>query len=82
MTKATRNAPSPVTAEPHRLRDAIDRGLTGDKVPASDPAAAPLGTDDEAAGTTTPLPDARDAVVPKDQRIPQGQKKGGNTFET
>ena len=32
------------------LRDSIDRGETGDKVPASDPAAAPLGTDDEAAG--------------------------------
>jgi hypothetical protein len=41
---------------PHRgnteqLRAAIDRGLTGDKVCWSDPAAAPLGADDEAAGT-------------------------------
>ncbi|MBS9478892.1 hypothetical protein [Ancylobacter radicis] len=34
-----------------RLREDIDRGRTGDKVPFSDPAAAPLGTDDEAAGT-------------------------------
>jgi hypothetical protein len=34
-----------------RLRDAIDRGEGGDKVNFSDPAAAPLGTDDEAAGT-------------------------------
>lgn len=33
-----------------RLRDEIDRGGTGDKVAFSDPAAAPLGTDDEAAG--------------------------------
>jgi hypothetical protein len=33
------------------LRDAIDRGRTGSKVPFPDPAAAPLGTDDEAAGT-------------------------------
>lgn len=33
------------------LRDAIDRGATGSKVPYSDPAAAPLGTDEEAAGT-------------------------------
>ncbi|GGC82961.1 hypothetical protein GCM10010994_46050 [Chelatococcus reniformis] len=32
------------------LRDEIDAGRTGDKVPCSDPA-APLGTDDEAAGT-------------------------------
>lgn len=36
-----------------RLRDAIDRGRTGSKVPASDPAAAPLGTDDEAGGAQT-----------------------------
>jgi hypothetical protein len=33
------------------LRLAIDSGATADKVPAADPAAAPLGTDDEAAGT-------------------------------
>lgn len=32
------------------LRRDIDRGVTGDKVPGNDPAAAPLGTDDEAAG--------------------------------
>jgi hypothetical protein len=30
-----------------RLRADIDRGKTGDKAPAADPAAAPLGTDDE-----------------------------------
>jgi len=34
-----------------RLRSDIDSGRTGDKVATSDPAAAPLGTDDEAAGT-------------------------------
>jgi hypothetical protein len=34
------------------LRAKIDRGQTGDKVPASDPAAAPLGTDEEAAGAS------------------------------
>jgi hypothetical protein len=33
------------------LRDDIDRGRTGDKVRGGDPAAVPLGTDDEAAGT-------------------------------
>jgi hypothetical protein len=33
-----------------QLRAAIDSGKTGDKVAASDPAAAPLGTDDEAGG--------------------------------
>jgi hypothetical protein len=34
-----------------QLRIAIDQGSAGDKVDASDPAAAPLGTDDEAGGT-------------------------------
>jgi hypothetical protein len=34
-----------------QLRDDIDRGRTGDKVDFPDPAAAPLGTDEEAAGT-------------------------------
>jgi hypothetical protein len=34
-----------------QLRDEIDSGATHDKVAQSDPAAAPLGTDDEAAGT-------------------------------
>lgn len=43
----------PTTAQ---LRDTIDRGRTGSKVPHEDPAAAPLGTDDEAAGTP-PSPD-------------------------
>jgi hypothetical protein len=38
----------PTTAQ---LRDDIDRGLTGAKVKAIDHAAAPLGTDEEAAGT-------------------------------
>jgi hypothetical protein len=34
-----------------QFRHAIDKGLTGDKVSFPDPAAAPLGTDDEAAGS-------------------------------
>ncbi len=33
-----------------QLRADIDSGATGDKVPMTDPAATPLGTDDEAAG--------------------------------
>ena len=41
-------APEPVSAEALRAR--IDAGVTGDKVPFPDPAAAPLGTDAEAAG--------------------------------
>lgn len=34
-----------------QLRDDIDQGCTGDKVRFPDPAVAPLGTDEEAAGT-------------------------------
>src|SRR3982750_2401391 len=33
------------------LRSGIDSGQTGDKMPWPDPAAAPLGTDDEAGGS-------------------------------
>jgi len=44
-----------------QLRDDIDRGRTGDKVHFPDPAAAPLGTDDEAAGCA-PHPDTVDQV--------------------
>lgn len=36
-----------------QLRARIDRGETGEKVAVSDPAAAPLGTDDEAGGQTS-----------------------------
>ena len=37
-----------------QLRSDIDHGRTGDKVAFPDPAAAPLGTDDEAAGAAPP----------------------------
>lgn len=49
-----RPRPSPTSAAA-RLRHAIDSGDTADKVNYPDPAAAPLGTDDEAAGTTPAL---------------------------
>ena len=44
----------PEAPRPWHLRHAIDRGRTGDKVSHNDPAAAPLGTDEEAAGTPVP----------------------------
>jgi hypothetical protein len=47
-------APDDTTAQ---LKGDIDAGRTGDKVAAPDPAMAPLGTDDEAAGTP-PQPEA------------------------
>ena len=50
LTKARREgAPAESTAE--QLKADIDSGRTGDKVNNPDPAAAPLGTDEEAAGT-------------------------------
>jgi hypothetical protein len=42
-----------------QLRARIDSGQSGDKMPWPDPAAAPLGTDEEAAGT----PPTREAVA-------------------
>ncbi|MGQ9367787.1 hypothetical protein [Azospirillum sp. ST 5-10] len=65
----------PPTMAAQRLRAAIDRGETGDKVPNEDPAAAPLGTDDEAAGTRPP-PTVAPSPSPGGPRVPPGQKKG------
>jgi hypothetical protein len=42
--------PESAAANPAELRADIDSGATGDKVKVEDPAAAPLGTDAEAAG--------------------------------
>jgi hypothetical protein len=43
--------PQQRSATPAQLRQDIDSGRTADKIPFPDPAAAPLGTDEEAAGT-------------------------------
>ena len=40
-----------------QMREQIDRGESGDKVAAEDPAAAPLGTDAEAGGAGTAAED-------------------------
>ncbi len=52
--RAEDGATPPPNMGAQRLRHDIDSGRTGDKIPAEDPAAAPLGTDDEAAGIRTP----------------------------
>jgi hypothetical protein len=44
-----------------QLRADIDHGRTGDKIDWPDPAASPLGTDEEAAGTPIPR-DVMDAT--------------------
>jgi hypothetical protein len=60
-----------------QLREQIDRGQTGDKVDFPDPAAAPLGTDDEAAGR----PPVVDAIEPGPEHakpaIEAGTRKPG-----
>lgn len=55
-------APNPSgSAEANALRDQIDQGAAGDKIAAADPAAVPLGTDDEAAGNSPTVEEARAA---------------------
>ncbi|MFI0849112.1 hypothetical protein [Mesorhizobium sp. IMUNJ 23232] len=48
-------------------RDAIQKGLTGDKIQGFDPAAAPLETDAEAAGTAQPVDPVRPALAEVEQ---------------
>ena len=71
------NKQSSTTAQ---LRADIDSGRTGDKVAAGDPAAAPLGTDEEAAGT--PVPAAAVAEARSNERTGETPKeqKGGAVF--
>jgi len=62
-----------------RLRADIDSGRTGDKVAFPDPSAAPLGTDEEAGGVTTPeqaLEKARQAELRLAQNVRRDAKKG------
>ena len=56
-----------------RLRHAIDSGNTGDKVNYPDPAAAPLGTDDEAAGTRPVISEAD--IQAETTRPPERQRR-------
>jgi hypothetical protein len=44
-------------------RSRTDQGLTGDKIRALDPAAAPVQTDAESAGTPTPLSSIRASIA-------------------
>ena len=60
-----------------RLRDRIDRGAWGDKVAFRDPAAAPLGTDDEAAGTQPSAAQAATAMRDEATRSAAADRKPG-----
>lgn len=60
---------------PAELRGAINRGETGDKRAMGDPAAAPLGTDEEAGGTP---PSPQQAAVELAQGKEIGRVAGGD----
>ncbi len=74
--------PDSATRTADALRHALDRGQGGDKTDFIDPAAAPLGTDDEAAG----FPPTREqvamaaAVELGPNRPPHAPKAGGRTI--
>jgi hypothetical protein len=57
-----------------QLRHKIDRGETRDKVASADPAAAPLGTDEEAAGT----PLSAEAVAMAHREEVEPERKGAS----
>jgi hypothetical protein len=59
---------------PSKLRDRIDRGDAGSKVDAYDPAAAPLGTDEEAAGTPVSSTAAASAYKQEVERSPEATR--------
>jgi hypothetical protein len=67
----TQTDPRPRTVD--RLRHDIDRGLTGDKAPNSDPAAAPLGADAEAGGAP-PTPQEIDLEAQSRTIRPHGDR--------
>ncbi|HEY8262362.1 MAG TPA: hypothetical protein VIG55_14205 [Methylosinus sp.] len=62
-----------------RLRIDIDRGLAGDKVAWPDPAAAPLGTDDEAGGAP-PTPEQRALAAEQMVRAPPATERDRRIF--
>jgi|GEM_PF-1826719 len=75
-TQREAGRPAPVgrkDVEKGELREAIDSGRTGDKVPARDPATAPLQTDAEAAGTPTP----REALERQQKEQEEAEKRTG-----
>ncbi len=57
-----------------QTRNEIDSGRTQDKVDYPDPAAAPLGTDEEAGGAHTPVEEIAASV--RKQKSPDAKKSG------
>lgn len=69
---------NPLTAD--RLRHDISRGKAGDKVDHPDVAAAPLGTDDEAAGKPASPEELRIAAANTHCKPPQQTALGAGSF--
>lgn len=65
-------------SNPSQTRHATDTGKTRDKIDYPDPAAAPLGTDDEAAGAPRPQTNARGPE--KGDRIADGDPSVGEQY--
>ena len=60
-----------------QLRIAIDQGHAGDKVDVADPAAAPLGTDDEAGGSPNTVAQVRLAAAHEVHARPSSARQRG-----
>jgi hypothetical protein len=60
-----------------QLRDDIDHGRACDKIDASDPSVAPLGSDEEAAGTPPAPADVEAARTLEVSRLCQRSSRGG-----
>ena len=66
-------------ANPAQIKGDIDSGATGDKAPGFDPGAAPLGSDEEAAGPmVSPAVEARERTR---ERAGRPQEKHPNAAE-
>ena len=72
QSRSTRPLP-PAGRRAAQLKGDIDSGRTGDKVGVFDPALAPLGTDDEAAGA----PPSREAIATARRQERGGPAGGG-----
>lgn len=66
-----RREPNPTAAQ---VRGDIDKGLTGDKAPGFDPAAAPMETDAEAGGAP-PSPDEVAQARAAERRLGSGENE-------
>ena len=69
MSERDRANAHPPTAD--RMRHDISRGKAGDKVDHPDPAAAPLGTDDEASGKPWSIEELRTAAATAPSKLPE-----------